>query len=874
MRGQQKHVRLVFIALLTLLVVSLVGCGEAPATPTGGGASAATTPVPTDTARPVIPTRTPTPTATDTQAPTPTLSPTRTPTRTPSPTPTATTTPTVTQSARTTPDAQLDVSSWLAGARQYQHNGRYDEAIAAYQSALEQSALPEVVREAHFGLAESYLENRDYVAAAAACEAFLSAYPDDERRPMALFMAARAYQAADLCAPAVDSYEAYLALGTQLADIAYTAIGDCQASLSALASDPEPAREAALAAYAAAIAATSDTSLQVGLREKRAGIFLAREAYAEAVAEYDAILAVARVESYRARIEYQAGQALELAGDLDAAQARYKRNVNRYPDAEFAYLSLVELVDAGVPVDEFQRGLIDYYAGATYSDAYGAAIRAFDRYLLGASAPRAGEALYYKALVQRALEEHEAAIDTLNALISEYPESEWVPKAWLEKGAALASLDDNDGAVKVYRDAAAFFPESDQAPHALWRSARLREGQARYAEAAALFQEVQATFPAYDEADHALWRAGLSLYRAGNPAAAAANWQALVAKYPNSAYRTKALYWAGKVTEVPAGSPPGGKDWDRLIDTHPYEYYALRAAQVRSDGELTAGRFVVAPIDAPAWDGAAVQNEILSWLQGWTQVPTGTQSLTLPRALATRSDVRRGEALLDVGLRRQALAAFQDTLDAVWSQPLNLARIALYFHDLGLYGLAARAASRLAILWPDGNLYAAPLPVQYLAYPLAYADLLSAEAAAYELDPLLLAALIRQESLFEKEAESWAGARGLGQVMPATGEGIARALKMDNFVLDDLYRPWVSIRFGAFYLSVQLHRFDDHLLVSLAAYNGGPGNTLRWIEMTGNGEFDLDLFVEIITASQSRIYLQTVYAQYLRYEALYRSDAR
>ncbi|HSJ55992.1 MAG TPA: transglycosylase SLT domain-containing protein, partial [Anaerolineae bacterium] len=197
-----------------------------------------------------------------------------------------------------------------------------------------------------------------------------------------------------------------------------------------------------------------------------------------------------------------------------------------------------------------------------------------------------------------------------------------------------------------------------------------------------------------------------------------------------------------------------------------------------------------------------------------------------------------------------------------------------YFRDRGLYGLAARAASRLAILWPDGNLYAAPLPVQYLAYPLAYSDLLSTEALAYDLDPLLLAALIRQESLFEKEAESWVGARGLGQVMPATGEGIARSLHMDDFGLDDLYRPWVSIRFGAFYLSVQLGRFDDQLLVSLAAYNGGPGNTLRWIELAGGDGFDLDFFVEIITAGQSRIYLQTVYVQYLRYETLYRSDAR
>jgi soluble lytic murein transglycosylase len=194
--------------------------------------------------------------------------------------------------------------------------------------------------------------------------------------------------------------------------------------------------------------------------------------------------------------------------------------------------------------------------------------------------------------------------------------------------------------------------------------------------------------------------------------------------------------------------------------------------------------------------------------------------------------------------------------------------LSIYFREQGLYGLSARTASRLVGLWPEGTMIEAPLELQRLAYPLAYADLLSAEASARNLDPLLLAALIRQESLFEPIAESSAGARGLGQVMPATGTGIANSLGLEDFELDDLYRPHISVLFGAFYLKVQMDRFDNHVLVALAAYNGGPGNTLRWIEEGGE---DLDFFVEVITATQSRLYLQRVYEQYLIYERLYRS---
>ena len=223
--------------------------------------------------------------------------------------------------------------------------------------------------------------------------------------------------------------------------------------------------------------------------------------------------------------------------------------------------------------------------------------------------------------------------------------------------------------------------------------------------------------------------------------------------------------------------------------------------------------------------------------------------------------------LLEVGLRREALEAFEEVLASVGDDPLALAALGRTFRERGMYGLAATTASRLAKAWPEGDLRDAPLALRTLAYPLAYADLLSAEAQNQGLDPLLLAALVRQESLFEPAATSWVGARGLGQVMPATGEQIARQLGVEDFSLDDLYRPSTSIRFGAHYLASQLAYFDDQILLALSAYNGGPGNTLQWREAGGD---DLDLFVEVITAVQSRLYLQHVYEHYMVYEELYR----
>jgi len=848
----------IVLAVVLGMCGGLAGCADAPPTPTPMSPEATTTTlvvgkIPTLTSTPTsIPTLTPTATRSPT-APTPLPTDTPTPTWTPTPTPTATASPTPT-APTPQPSAQLEA------ALRYQTNGDYNQAIATYLALLEDNPTPEQARLARYRLAESYLLNREYVAAADAWKTFIADYPDDGRLPSARLMAARANHAANECGQAIPYYQAYLASNTVLADMVYEWLGDCHAADGRL--------EEAIAAYRQALATTDDKSVQVNLREKIAGAYLALEDYSAAVAEYDAILNIARIDYYRAKIEYLAGQALAAAGDTEGAHARYRRAVDNYPNAEHAYLSLVELVDAGVEVSEFQRGLVDYYAGASYPDAYGAAIRAFDRLLTTAPAEKADEALYRKALAQRAIDQPEAALKTLEALIVGHPKSALVPHAWWEKGATLDVMGQNDAAVKTYQDLAAFFPADDLAPKALWQAAKLREGEGAYPEAARLYEQVQANFPAFEDADEALWQAGLAHYRAGDRQKAIAGWQALLDKYPKSSYRSKSLYWLGKLGAKPASQGAHGY-WEQLVAAYPRTYYALRVEQIRSGESLTATRLITAAVEPPPWDAAQASSEILDWLRSWTQVPTNTNLLTLPVTLTRRSDFRRGEALLAIGLRHEALGAFDGVRAAAWDDPLALAQLTLFFRERGLHGLAARAASRLAGLWSKGTIRGAPLVVQRLAYPLVYADLLSEEAQAYNLDPLLLAALIRQESLFEPVAESYAGARGLGQVMPGTGEGIARSLEMKGFVLDDLYRPSVSVKFGAYYLAVQMKRFDDRVLVALAAYNGGPGNTLHWLEAGGQ---DLDLFVETITAGQSRIYLQRVYEQFLVYEALYRSS--
>jgi len=100
--------------------------------------------------------------------------------------------------------------------------------------------------------------------------------------------------------------------------------------------------------------------------------------------------------------------------------------------------------------------------------------------------------------------------------------------------------------------------------------------------------------------------------------------------------------------------------------------------------------------------------------------------------------------------------------------------------------------------------------------------------------PLLLLALVRQESFYDAQAGSTAGALGLTQVIPSTGAAIATSLGVQAFAATDLYRPTLSLRFGAKYLSDQLGNFGGDAYRALAAYNGGPGTATSAAKSAGS----------------------------------------
>jgi soluble lytic murein transglycosylase-like protein len=357
----------------------------------------------------------------------------------------------------------------------------------------------------------------------------------------------------------------------------------------------------------------------------------------------------------------------------------------------------------------------------------------------------------------------------------------------------------------------------------------------------------------------AVFLSGLIPYQAGDAPAVRAAWEEMLDAFASPEHLAQAHLWLAKMNLSLLGDSEAAADHlEQALAAAPGSFYALRAeAWLQNQGAapLPGAEDTIQAPAAPDWDA----------VEGWLTSLWGPEvpAEALPSALQAS---QQGQDPQQSGLESEATDDFLSLIDQSSLQPWSLYRLAHAADDLGMTHVAARAATHL-LAKAGVPLERAPRTLVELAYPLAYPSLIEAAAAEYGLSPLLLLALIRQESFFDPSAASPAGALGLTQVMPSTAEGIAPELNVEGFSTSDLLQPEVSIRFGARYLRSQLDSFGGNVYFALAAYNAGPDNASRW--STSVPISDMDLFVELIDFSETRSYVKLVLENYAVYRFLY-----
>ena len=377
------------------------------------------------------------------------------------------------------------------------------------------------------------------------------------------------------------------------------------------------------------------------------------------------------------------------------------------------------------------------------------------------------------------------------------------------------------------------------------------------------FLELAAKFPNSQYARDSLYWAGQSAYKTEAYEAAVEDWAKLAELYPDSSLVSYAGYWRAKTLTM-LGRGDAATALLNELANGPTDYYRLQARDL-----LTGQQPHRVPISLPSPDQSAQeQAEAEAGLRPWRPTEAGNLAALSP-VILDHPAFQRGDALFELGLRDKALIEFETVKDDLWEDPLALYSLAIYFRDRQMGRLSILTAARLVTLSPAKAVDETPLFIQRLNYPFIFDDIIFAEAERLGLDPALIVSLIRQESLFEFSAESIAGARGLMQVMPTTGERIIQQSDLGNFRVDQLWTPYVNIKFGSWYLRRQLELFNDNQFAALAAYNAGSDNVAEWLQVSD----DLDIFVEAISFRESRTYIRRIYENLAAYRRLYGAPA-
>jgi soluble lytic murein transglycosylase len=342
------------------------------------------------------------------------------------------------------------------------------------------------------------------------------------------------------------------------------------------------------------------------------------------------------------------------------------------------------------------------------------------------------------------------------------------------------------------------------------------------ARARQLTREIRGTVRGFEP----VWELAWSRWRAGDFAGALSRFESLAAAYDDIWRDRRLAYWRARALEKLGRAAEAQALYAGLVAGNPADLYA-RFARRRYRGP--AGETKPALADPSTESAEFRRTDELLRLRMFDEA--GAEVRILPPSRGR--DLRVAEADFALGRFQSAAAAVKRA-----------------FLEIG-----TAEESRV----PDGW--------RRLHYPVEENELLPKSAREFRLEPGVLRALVRQESVFDAGAKSRAGAIGLTQLLPGTAEPLARSVLRVRYRRAFLYDPGVNSRLGAAYLRQLLDRFGENLHFALAAYNGGPTRMTRVLrENAGRAE---DEILESHPFHETRDYVRRVMLYAETYRELY-----
>jgi soluble lytic murein transglycosylase len=393
-------------------------------------------------------------------------------------------------------------------------------------------------------------------------------------------------------------------------------------------------------------------------------------------------------------------------------------------------------------------------------------------------------------------------------------------------------------------------PWNAKALVALGLSLEARQGLER---AVGVYRELVSRFPMADRADELAWRIGWFQYGQRQFSAAVQDFEAAAERFPRSMFASNARYWQAKALEKGGHSAPALALYKQVARDYPYTYYGVRAQEVvrmkssHNDGWASAfGAARDLPIDGEAPSRPDIEPALP------------------PHALFHRVRVDELTMLRFLEDAREEVTQLASHLGDGLAEQMLLARLYLKV-DMTLQAIRTLNAALSAMTLDERRSLATDFWT--LLFPQRYWDEVQEAVRFTRLDPLLILGVIRQESGFNHRAVSRSDARGLMQLLPATGREVFQRLGMKNFRHEILFEPRLNVRLGSHYLERLAEAHRGNLILALAAYNAGPGRVKRWVQEISTD--DWDEFIERLPFEETRGYVKNVLRNYGMYHRLY-----
>jgi soluble lytic murein transglycosylase len=399
-----------------------------------------------------------------------------------------------------------------------------------------------------------------------------------------------------------------------------------------------------------------------------------------------------------------------------------------------------------------------------------------------------------------------------------------------------------EGSAEGMKYVARTYPGTDTGSKAQYMAGYYLEREGHISEAIKEYRLAGKLFPKGSWGDASYWQLGRIYYKQKLYSNARDSFLHAIALYPHNEWSGQCLFWLAKCEEKLGKKKEAFELYKKVVNSYDHTYYAYRAR-----AKLISSGYNEYMLDV---------KEPLSFPEGLRQTFKGSFNDIHYKNFTELCHF----GLYDYAENELILTKFPENKkeEKIFASALIICGYGNYYDAIELISFDYEEMTG------SGFYNHIPLPVHYVNYPLAWKDIIYREASL--IDPCLVSGLIREESHYKSSISSWAGAIGLMQIMPETGQHIAsqKGVKITDYDLKD---PNINIPFGIYYLSSVYKDLYDNEVLALAGYNGGPGNAGHWWKTRYNG--DIDEFVENIPYRETRDYVKRVLRSYWEYKRLY-----